>query len=501
MLLKKEKFRMMVRTAVNSNRKRNGGKGLKVGFLSLGCKVNYYETEKMKQQFEQAGYQVVAFGETADVYIINTCTVTNIADRKSRKMLHRARRNNPDAIVAATGCYVDSMKKRTDGNREFLLENEEDLKGFVDLFVSNTEKDKLLKKVEEVQRGRERIKNASSSFPKAEERDRGIAGREALPQKHTRAYVKVQDGCNQYCTYCIIPYVRGALKSRTNAEVVQEVKGLAAEGIREVVITGIHLSSYGVDFTDKRSFTDLQGKPLLELLTAVAAVEGIARIRLGSLEPRIITREFVRALCQIPKVCPHFHLSLQSGCDQTLRRMNRHYTTEEYLECTRILREYFVSPAITTDIIAGFPQETEAEFAATCEFAKKVSFSQIHVFKYSRRHGTMADAMEGQIPEPVKVERSNTLLAIEQELEEAFQQTLYGKVENVLFEELVWIQEAEYLVGYNERYVRIAVKADMFSDAEKCCNTIGAVRVTGRLTGEILLGEMDGCTKKGCFFK
>lgn len=485
---------------------------MKVGFLSLGCKVNYYETEKMKMQFEQAGYQVVAFEETADVYIINTCTVTNIADRKSRKMLHRARRNNPDAIVAATGCYVDSMKKKADGSRGHLQQSvaETDLKGFVDLFVPNAEKDTLIEKVEEVQRERGYAKNVVPVFRKEEENN-GIIG-QGLPQKHTRAYVKVQDGCNQYCTYCIIPYVRGPLKSRNAAEVLQEVKALAAEGIREVVITGIHLSSYGVDFTDKRSFTDLRGKPLLELLTAIAGVEGIVRIRLGSLEPRIITGEFVRALCQIPKLCPHFHLSLQSGCDETLRRMNRHYTTAEYLECARILREYFVSPAITTDIIAGFPQETEEEFVMTCEFVKEVSFSQIHVFKYSRRQGTMADAMEGQVPEPVKAERSAVLLAIEQELEEKYQQILYGNVENVLFEELVQIQGAEYLVGYNERYVRIAVKADGLSDAEKYCNTIGAVRVAGRLTAEILSGEMavnsnnsnnwvTGCTKKGCFFK
>ena len=463
---------------------------MKVGFLSLGCKVNYYETEKMKLQFEQAGYKVVAFEEAADVYIINTCTVTNIADRKSRKMLHRARRNNPGAIVAAAGCYADSVKKKSESNKSFgWKETDAELANYVDLFVSNADKDNLVEKVEAVRKERERAKAVLPDSKSEKEKCEGTE--QALKKKHTRAYVKVQDGCNQYCTYCIIPYVRGPLKSRAVEEVVQEVTGLAKKGVREVVMTGIHLSSYGVDFTDKKSFTDLEGKPLLGLLTAVAEVEGITRIRLGSLEPRIITEEFVKTLCKISKVCPHFHLSLQSGCDETLRRMNRHYTTEEYLECVRILRKYFKSPAITTDIIAGFPQETQKEFERTCEFVKEVSFSQIHVFKYSRRQGTLADAMEGQVAEQVKTERSSALLSIEKELEEKYQQTLYGKVEAVLFEELVQIQEEEHLVGYNERYVRIAVKAAGISDAEKCCNTIGTVRITGRLTGEILSGEME----------
>jgi len=468
----------------------NGGMGLRVGFLSLGCKVNYYETEKMKQQFEQAGYKVVAFEELADVYIINTCTVTNIADRKSRKMLHRARRNNPDAIVAAAGCYADSVIKKAEDKKTFgQEETEAELENFVDLFVSNADKDSLVEKVEAVRRERERAKDILPASESEKEKREGAG--QVLLKKHTRAYVKVQDGCNQYCTYCIIPYVRGPLKSRTVKEVVWEVKDLAEKGVREVVITGIHLSSYGVDFTDKKSFTDLEGKLLLRLLTAVAEVEGIARIRLGSLEPRIITEEFVKELCKISKVCPHFHLSLQSGCDETLRRMNRHYTTKEYLECVRILRKYFESPAITTDIIAGFPQETKKEFEKTCEFVKEVSFSQIHVFKYSRRQGTMADAMEGQVAEQVKTERSSALLSIEKELEEKYQQTLYGKVEAVLFEELVQIQGEEYLVGYNERYVRIAVKTEGISDAEKHCNTIGTVCITGRLTEEILSGEME----------
>lgn len=453
---------------------------MKVGFLSLGCKVNYYETEKMKQQFEEAGYQVVSFEEKADIYIINTCTVTNIADRKSRKMLHRARRNNQDAIVVAAGCYVDSAGKKMDdiGNSREKAGVEAELHTFVDLFVPNAEKDKLLEKVGKLQRERCAAVLASGT------------GKEEDVKKHTRAYIKVQDGCSQYCTYCIIPYVRGPLKSRAAEDVVKEAGQLAAEGVREVVITGIHLSSYGMDFTDKKSFTDLQGKPLLGLLSAVSQVEGIARIRLGSLEPRIITEGFVKELCRIPKVCPHFHLSLQSGCDATLRRMNRHYTTEEYLDCVQLLREYFTAPAITTDVIAGFPQETREEFEKTCDFVQRAAFSQMHVFKYSRRHGTMADAMEGQVSEQVKAERSSRLIAVGQELEKRYQEGLYGTEEEVLFEEIVQIGGVNYLAGYSERYVRTAVKADGIYKAERLCNAVADVRITGRLTEEILTGEL-----------
>ena len=453
---------------------------MKVGFLSLGCKVNYYETEKMKQQFEEAGYQAVSFEEEADIYIINTCTVTNIADRKSRKMLHRARRNNQDAIVVAAGCYTDSARRKMDGIGKTGEKAgvEADLHTFVDLFIPNAEKDKLLEKVEKLLQERQAAGLAAGT------------GKGEAAKKHTRAYIKVQDGCRQYCTYCIIPYVRGPLKSRAAKDVVKEAAQLAAEGVREVVITGIHLSSYGVDFTDKKSFTDLEGKLLLGLLSAVAEVEGIARIRLGSLEPRVITEGFVKELCRIPKVCPHFHLSLQSGCDATLRRMNRRYTADEYLDCVRLLRDYFKTPAVTTDVIVGFPQETQEEFEATCNFVKRAAFSQMHVFKYSRRHGTMADAMEGQVAEQVKAERSSILIAAGQELEKRYQEALYGTEEKVLFEEIVQVGGANYLVGYSERYVRVAVKAEGIHNAEEFCNTVGSVCITGRLAGEVLEGEL-----------
>lgn len=446
---------------------------MRVGFLTLGCKVNSYETEKMKQQFEEAGHIIVAFEEMADAYIINTCTVTNIADRKSRKMLHRAKRKNPAAIIVAAGCYVDSARKKGETDES------------IDLFITNAEKPKLVERV--ITAHREKGESLKQEMTELEKEHHMTEA--AMAAEHTRAYLKVQDGCNQYCTYCIIPYVRGPLKSKTEEETVQEVERLAAAGIKEIVVTGIHLSSYGVDFTDKKSFLELEGKPLLSLLRAISNVPGIERIRLGSLEPRIITREFVRELAEIQQICPHFHLSLQSGCNETLHRMNRHYSAEEYLEKLLILRTYFVNPAVTTDIIVGFPQESEEEFKTTCAFAKKAEFAQIHVFKYSRRHGTMADAMEGQISESIKAERSDILLDIEKKLEHSYQNAFLGKEEKVLFEEVTTIQGKEYLTGYNERYVRVAVPVEKQDACEVFCNTIGTVKIVGSLTEDILLGE------------
>lgn len=462
---------------------------MRVGFLTLGCKVNSYETEKMMQQFEDAGHTIVAFEEKADVYIINTCTVTNIADRKSRKMLHRAKRKNPEAVIVAAGCYVDSARKKGE-----ILEG-------IDLLITNEEKKELVHKV--LAAGVEKKMKAEwkpSDFEREHHRSE-----EAMANRHTRAYLKVQDGCNQFCTYCIIPYVRGPLKSREIAEVKKEVEQLAAQDVKEVVVTGIHLSSYGVDFTQKKSFLELEGKPLLELLEEIASVPGIERIRLGSLEPRIITEEFVRSLASIPQICPHFHLSLQSGCDETLRRMNRHYTAQEYLQGLTVLRKYFKHPAITTDIIVGFPQETEKEFQASCAFAKKAEFAQIHVFKYSRRQGTMADAMEGQILEGIKAERSDILLDIEKDLEKAYQNIFIGQETKVLFEEVVEMEGRFWLVGYNERYVRIGVAAEELVEAKKLCNTIHNVKITGRITEELLLGvcfsyggNSSNCNREKC---
>lgn len=443
---------------------------MKVGFLTLGCKVNSYETEQMKRQFQEAGHTVVSFEEMADVYIVNTCTVTNIADRKSRKMLHRARRRNPEAVVVAAGCYADSAQKKGEADAG------------IDLFITNEEKAELVERVMEA-RGQKKGMQGLTAFEQQHHMSEAAAS-----GRHTRAYLKVQDGCNQYCTYCIIPYVRGPLKSREIQEVVQEAQGLAASGIREVVVTGIHVSSYGVDQTEKKSFLELEGRPLLELLQALSSVRGIERIRLGSLEPRIITEEFVRRLSEIPQLCPHFHLSLQSGCDETLRRMNRRYTTAEYLAGLELLRKYFRKPAITTDVIVGFPQETEAEFADTCTFVKEAGFAQIHVFKYSRRQGTMADAMKGQLEEGIKAERSEILLDIERELEEIYQEDFIGKVEKVLFEEVTTVQGRAYLTGYNERYVRIGIPAEEHADL--LCNTIGTVCIQERLAEGLLVGKL-----------
>lgn len=439
---------------------------MKVAFLTLGCKVNSYETEKMKEQFQEKGHMIVAFEEQADVYIVNTCTVTNIADRKSRKMLHRARRQNKDALVVATGCYVDSARKKGETDES------------VDVFIGNEQKEQLVEMMENMLREEKGVQ-------KGQEKSRA-----AREEEHTRAYVKVQNGCNQYCTYCIIPYVRGPLTSKPEKQVVAEVEQLAGRGIQEVVLTGIHLSSYGVDFSKAKSFLELEGKPLLSLIEAVAQVPGIKRIRLGSLEPRIITEEFVKHLCQQKKICPHFHLSLQSGCDETLRRMNRHYTGEEYLEKLRILRKYFEYPAITTDIIVGFPGETEEEFHTTCEFARKAAFAQIHVFKYSRRQGTMADAMEGQVSDQIKTQRSDELLQLEQELEQAYGVRFLGQETRVLMEEITDIQGKEYLTGYNERYVRIGVPVTDWEKAESLCNQIVSVRISGQETSGIYFGEM-----------
>lgn len=446
---------------------------MRVGFLTLGCKVNSYETEKMKIKFEEQGHTVVAFEEKADVYIVNTCTVTNIADRKSRKMLHRAKRRNPNSVVVAAGCYVDSSDKKGEKDSS------------VDLFVTNAMKEDLVAFVVEAMKERNIVpmQVTEEEFEKEHHMTK-----EAMAQKHTRAYLKVQNGCNQYCTYCIIPYVRGPLSSKPVEDVVYEVEQLAKDGIQEVVLTGIHLSSYGVDLTECKNFLELEGRMLLKLIQNVAKVDGIERIRLGSLEPRIITKNFLEELSQIPEVCPHFHLSLQSGCDQTLRRMNRHYSADEYEAGVKMIRAYFKHPAITTDIIVGFPQETEEEFEATCAFARRIAFAQIHVFKYSRRQGTMADAMTGQVDETIKNQRSEKLIGIEKELEKEYQKYFIGKKEEVLLEEVQLIEGREYVVGYNERYVRIAVSCTEMPDAKERCNTIATVKIERHLTDEILLG-------------
>ena len=412
----------------------------KAALHNLGCKVNAYETEAMQELLEQNGYEIVPFQEGADIYIINTCTVTNMADRKSRQMIHRAKKMNPDAIVVAAGCYVQAQ------------ENSDKIDECIDIVIGNNKKQNLIEILEEYEQKR---KEADGVFVQQEVIDINHTKEyEELhltkTAEHTRAYIKVQDGCNQFCTYCIIPYMRGRVRSRRKEEVVEEVSALAANGYKEVVLTGIHLSSYGVDFEEKET--------LLSLIQAVHAIEGIERIRLGSLEPRIITEEFASALSALPKICPHFHLSLQSGCEETLKRMNRRYSAEEYFEKCMLLRKYFENPALTTDIIVGFPGETEEEFEESRAFVEKVNFYETHIFKYSKREGTKAAVMENQIPEQEKAARSNVLLALDQKKRGKYEEQFVGTTVEVLMEEQVEIGGETYQVGHTKEYVKVALK-------------------------------------------
>ena len=406
----------------------------KAALHNLGCKVNSYETEAMQQLLEAAGYQIVDFEEKADVYIINTCSVTNVADKKSRQMLHRAKAKNPEALVVAAGCYAQEAGEK-------LLEDTA-----IDLVIGNNKKAELVQLLEERLAGRE-PQDAVIDISAAQEYEALHIERQA---DHTRAFIKVQDGCNQFCSYCIIPYTRGRVRSRRPEDVEEEVRTLAEKGYQEIVLTGIHLSSYGTDFKE-------EPQDLLELTKRLHQIPGVKRIRFGSLEPRLITEEFVRQLSAMEKICPHFHLSLQSGCDATLKRMNRHYTCEDYLYRCGILRKYFKDPAITTDVIVGFPGETDEEFAETKKFLETVHFYEMHVFKYSRRAGTRADRMPDQVPEPVKTKRSAELLALEKEMSKAYRASFLGRETEVLLEEPVEIGGARYMMGHTKEYVKAAV--------------------------------------------
>lgn len=406
----------------------------RVALHNLGCKVNAYETEAMGQLLKDAGYEIVPFDEGADFYIINTCTVTNIADRKSRQMLHRARKLNPDAVVAAVGCYVQTAG-------ENIWED-----GSVDLVIGNNKKKDLVSILEAYERGSKAEALIDINHTKEYE---GLFVTEQAD--HTRAYVKVQDGCNQFCSYCIIPFARGRVRSRAPEEIRKEIERLSEGGCREVVLTGIHLSSYGVD---------LEGVKLLSLIEMVQEIPGIRRIRLGSLEPRIITEEFAGALRKMDKLCPHFHLSLQSGCDAVLMRMNRRYTTAEYEKACGILRGIFEDPALTTDVIAGFPGETEEEFSETEDFLKRIAFFQTHIFKYSKRKGTKAASMAGQITEAVKGERSRRLLALNEIYERQYLERRIGRQVEILVEEAMEISGVSYQTGHTREYCRAVFVSD-----------------------------------------
>ncbi len=451
----------------------------KAALHNLGCKVNAYETEAMQQQLEERGYEIVPFDQKADVYIINTCSVTNIADRKSRQMLHRAKKLNPEAVVVAAGCYVQVAS-------DALKEDDS-----VDIIVGNNNKARLADILEEYMKDRQGDEGGYVlDIARAREYEELHVSRLG---EHTRAFIKVQDGCNQFCSYCIIPYARGRVRSRKPEDVEAEVKGLVARGYREVVLTGIHLSSYGTEHMEGSPVKggDWDSGPLWDLIERIHRVEGLERIRLGSLEPRIITREFAEKLAGLPEFCPHFHLSLQSGCDATLKRMNRHYTTEDYLRRCGILREIFDHPAITTDVIAGFPGETEEEFEETRRFLETVRFYEMHVFKYSKRQGTRAAVMEDQVPEQVKARRSDVLLELEKTMSREYRERFAGSRVSVLFEEAAEIGGKWYMMGHTPQYVRAALPLEDGMNREEFGGRIMELFASGLLNDEMLKVEFS----------
>ena len=452
----------------------------KAALHNLGCKVNAYETEAMQQMLETAGYEIVSFGEEADVYVINTCSVTNMADRKSRQMLHRAKKQNPEAVVVAAGCYVQTK------------EQEAVVDEAIDIIIGNNKKHELISRLDEFFRDHGKIDAVLDINDKNQEYEELFMDR---PSEHTRAFIKVQDGCNQFCSYCIIPYARGRVRSRSLESVLEEVKRLAENGYQEVVLTGIHLSSYLSSKIEEDGTT--KEVSLLQLIQAIHTIEGIKHIRLGSLEPKVVTDEFARELSKLEKICPHFHLSLQSGCDATLQRMNRKYTAEEYENGCNTLRKYFAHPAITTDVIVGFPGETEEEFAITKAFLEKIHFYEMHIFQYSKRQGTRAAVMKDQVPENIKKERSAELIALGDKMSKEFREYYLGKEEEVLFEEEIHFSEqmqatsatieeisGKYYVGYTREYVKVVKYSE-----EPLENRIVRGTLTKMLSDEIYLME------------
>ena len=423
-----------------------------VAFCTLGCKVNQYETDAMRGSFEAEGYEVKEFSQEASVYVINTCTVTNMADRKSRQMMHRAKKKNPDGIIVAVGCYVQAAKEQL----------EEDT--LIDLVIGNNMKSQVVQIVEQyIQDNRHTEDRDAYVADIAHSHEYETMHIETVSE-HTRAYIKIQDGCNQFCSYCIIPYARGRVRSRKMEDILQEVRNLTANGYKEIVLTGIHISSYGLDFEhtadEQEDYGPFKNSALIDLIETLSGIEGLERIRLGSLEPRIITENFVRRLCKVPQICPHFHLSLQSGCDETLKRMNRHYTTALYLEKCGILRQYFDRPALTTDVIVGFPGETEEEFAQTERFLETVHFSDMHIFKYSKRRGTKAADMQNQIDPQIQSVRSEKLIALGERMKDDFLEACKDQEQIVLIEEETEIDGTKYMTGHSKNYIRCAFEMD-----------------------------------------
>lgn len=435
----------------------------KAALHNLGCKVNSYETEAMTQLLKKAGYEIVSFQDQADVYIINTCSVTNMADRKSRQMLHKAKKQNPNAVVVATGCYVQTATEKV----------AQDLS--IDLVVGNNRKKDIVEILNEYYAEKEAGEQVKEEYVidinhTDEYEDLEIS----TVTEHTRAHLKIQDGCNNFCSYCIIPYARGRIRSRTMESIKAELERLSASGFKEIVLTGINLSCY-----------DDNGKKLIDVIEMADNVNGIERIRLGSLDPEVVTEDFVERLCKVKKICPHFHFSLQSGCDKTLKAMNRHYTSDEYYEKCQLIRKYIDNPAFTTDVIVGFPGETEEDYISSREFVKKVKFAELHVFKYSKRDGTVAAKMPNQIDEKIKTLRSEDLIKTGEELTKDFRQAKIGQDTTVLFEEKILLDNKEYWVGHTVDYIKIAV-----SEKENLEGQIRKVNVKDFLTNEIMLATM-----------
>ncbi|MCR5499149.1 MAG: MiaB/RimO family radical SAM methylthiotransferase [Acetatifactor sp.] len=484
-----------------------------IAFHNLGCKVNSYELDVMQQIMREKGFEIVPFDQKADVYVINTCTVTNIADRKSRQMLHRAKQKNPKAVVVAVGCYVQT-----------------DLEGAlkdpaIDLVIGNNRKKDIAQILEEYLSalGTDEPSDVACGTCHAEgfAPDKTLGGTTVLDiahekayeemqlkttAEHTRAYVKIQDGCNQFCSYCAIPLARGRVRSRKAEDIISEIRGIVAAGYLEIVLTGIHVSSYGIDFArnddkspqanasaqgESATARDYRGEThLFDLIEKIHEIPGLERIRVSSMEPRIVTAKAAKRLAALPKVCPHFHLSLQSGCDATLKRMNRHYTAQQYLESVQALRDAYAPrvPAITTDVIVGFPGETEEEFETTQAFLQKVGFYEMHVFKYSKRKGTRAAVMPDQVPDPVKSQRSDVLLDLEREQSIAFRKNKLGQTAEVLFEEEKVIGGKPYLLGHTMDYVKVALPLSKGTEHPRSGELV-PMALQEFLTEEILLGH------------
>lgn len=433
--------------------------GKTVAACTLGCKTNQYETDGMIEILKKMGASVVDFEDAADVYLINTCSVTNMADKKSRQMIHRARKNNPEALVIACGCYVQAEKEKLSQDKN------------IDIIISNNRKKDIGHVIAEYFNSGETACFTDISREKEfEELDVN------KPVYHTRAYVKIQDGCNQFCTYCIIPYVRGRIRSRSMDSVIDEISRLAEAGVKEVVLTGIHISSYGRDMDGDTGLADL--------VENISKIEGIERIRLGSLEPGIITEEFARRIKAVDKLCPHFHLSLQSGCDSVLKRMNRKYTCSEYMEKCELLRKVYKNPAITTDVIVGFPGETEEEFECTRKYLEDINLYEMHIFKYSQRKGTPAATMPNQVDPSVKNSRSDVLLAISEHNKHAYQDLFVGTTVKVLVEELVEKNGEEYMRGHTERYMDVHISTEGITDPQSFKNRIVEVMYEKTTAGE-----------------